>query len=110
MDSKNCNWPHHPGLVKTEEQMAMINALDLAVPERVLKDSACERIGDESTTEAEIASHNKIYMLKQDQEKLLYSRRIAMLQEDTGKAQPTATDAHVAQDCKSFSSACHGKE
>ena len=70
IDSKNVNWPQdwkdHPDLVMTEEQMAMVNALDLAVPTRVLKDkdwSACERIGDESTTEAEIASHNRIYML-----------------------------------------------
>ena len=100
-------------MVKTKEQMAIVNALDFAVPKRVLKDkdwSACERIGDESTTEAEIASHNNIYMLNQDQEELLDSRRIAMLQKDTGKAQPTATDAHVAQECKSFSSACYGKE
>ena len=118
MDSKNSNWPEdwrdHPDLVKTAEKMAMVNALDLEVPQRVLKDrdwSArgilhVNRIGDKS--KAEIASRSKIeipqqdsYHLKQDQQKMLYSRRIALLQKDTEKAQPT--DAPVAQECKSFS-------
>jgi hypothetical protein len=118
MDSKNFKWPKdwkdHPDLVKTAEQMAMVNALDLQVPQRVLKDKDwsawgilhVKRIGDKS--KAEIASRSKIeipqqdlHHLKQDQQKMLYSRRIALLQKDTEKAQPT--DAPVAQECKSFS-------
>ena len=118
MDSKNSKWPEdwrdHPDLVKTAEQMAMVNALDLEVPQRVLKDKDwsawgilhVKRIGDKS--KAEIASRNKIeirqqdlYHLEQDQQKMLYSRRIALLLEDKEKAQPT--DALVAHECKSFS-------
>ena len=117
MDSKNFKWPKdwkdHPDLVKTAEQVAMVDSLGLEVPQRVLKDawSAWEILhvrGICDKSKAEIASRSKIeipqqdlYHLQQDQQNMLYSRRIALLQKDTEKAQPT--DAPVAQECKSFS-------
>ena len=117
MESKNSKWPKdwkdHPDLVKTAEQVAMVDSLGLEVPQRVLKDawSALEILhvrGICDKSKAEIASRSKIeipqqdlYHLQQDQQKLLYSRRIALLQKDTEKAPPT--DAPVAQECASFS-------
>ena len=112
MDSKNFQWPKdwkdHPDLVKTAEQVAMVESLALDVPQRVLKDKGWIAWGIGDKSKAEIASRSKIeisqqdlYPFQQDQQNMLYSRRIALLQKDTEKAPPT--DAPVAQECKSFS-------
>ena len=115
MESKNSKWPKdwkdHPDLVKTAEQVAMVESLALDVPQRVLKDIGWIAWGIGDKSKAEIASRSKIeisqqdlYPFQQDQQNMLYSRRIALLQKDTEKAQPT--DAPVAQECKSFSWSC----
>jgi hypothetical protein len=112
MESKNLKWPKdwkdHPDLVKTAEAKAVVDSLALDVPQRVLKGKDWSAGGIDDKSKAEIAHRSKIeisqqelYPFQQDQQNMLYSRRIALLLEDTEKAQPT--DGPVAQECKSFS-------
>ena len=121
MDSKNFKWPKdwkdHPDLVKTAEQMAIANALDLVVPGS--RTSAERRMeaweilhvrGICDKSKAEIASRSKIEIPQQDLYHLPGSAEIAILSQDCYAAE-CGTRMHIMFLCMSWERmrSCSGK-